>query len=578
MTEGRQGRWSALAELIRPHRVRLIGFGLVSAISGLLEATFLVLATSGAVALASGAETVSPVSSTELEMSTVLALSVTAVVGRLLLAILGISMSTGITAAIVTDLRGRLGRGFLHATWEVQQSEPAGQLQHLLVTHTHTVTHTVTAVATSVTAAVSLIALMAAAIVVNAVASSLILVTLAVIGLVLRPLRKSIHRVSDEATGRELKFAHDVSDLSKVGLEIQTFGVRREVVKHVSNLIDTNRRVLQRVDLLKQMNAPLYISLAYMAIVVALVAVAALDPDDLDSLGAVMLVMLRSMHYGHQLQITSSVVAEVAPVVSTIGEAVERFEFSAASDVDTEAVDRFDILELDGIQFSYDGLIWAIRDVDLTIRRGEVIGIVGPSGGGKTTLVQLMLGVREPTSGEVRVNGHPMTSLDRTTWTNLSALVPQTAHIISGSLADNVRFFREFDDETVASAIEAAGLTADLENLPKGSDTMVGSRGIQLSGGQAQRLAIARALVSDPSFIVLDEPTASLDSKSELRVRETLARLGEDATVIIVAHRMSTLEECDRIMVVEHGRVTAFGSRDDVLEQDNFFRSTLHPR
>jgi ABC-type multidrug transport system fused ATPase/permease subunit len=189
-----------------------------------------------------------------------------------------------------------------------------------------------------------------------------------------------------------------------------------------------------------------------------------------------------------------------------------------------------------------------------------------------------MLGVREPTSGEVRVNGHPMTSLDRTTWTNLSALVPQTAHIISGSLADNVRFFREFDDETVASAIEAAGLTADLENLPKGSDTMVGSRGIQLSGGQAQRLAIARALVSDPSFIVLDEPTASLDSKSELRVRETLARLGEDATVIIVAHRMSTLEECDRIMVVEHGRVTAFGSRDDVLEQDNFFRSTLHPR
>jgi ABC-type multidrug transport system fused ATPase/permease subunit len=107
---------------------------------------------------------------------------------------------------------------------------------------------------------------------------------------------------------------------------------------------------------------------------------------------------------------------------------------------------------------------------------------------------------------------------------------------------------------------------------------MVGSRGIQLSGGQAQRLAIARALVSDPSFIVLDEPTASLDSKSELRVRETLARLGEDATVIIVAHRMSTLEECDRIMVVEHGRVTAFGSRDDVLEQDNFFRSTLHPR
>ena len=171
-----------------------------------------------------------------------------------------------------------------------------------------------------------------------------------------------------------------------------------------------------------------------------------------------------------------------------------------------------------------------------------------------------------------------MDALDREAWTDLSALVPQTAHLVSGTLADNVRFFRELDDATVVRSIEAAGLTADLEDLPQGMGTLVGSRGIQLSGGQAQRLAIARALASDPSLIVLDEPTASLDSESELRVRQTLASMGEGTTVVIVAHRMSTLEECDRIMVVEHGRITAFGSRDEVLGQNAFFRSALGPR
>lgn len=575
MTVDGQGRWSAITALIRPHRLRLIGFGVVSAAGGLLEAAFLVLATNGAVALAEGAETVSPIGPIELTLPAVLATSLTAVLARLVLAVFGISLSTGVTAAVVTSLRRQLGRGFLGSTWAVQQSEPAGQLQHLLVTHTHAVTHAINAVATSVTAAVSLLALMAVAIAVNPAASGLILVTLAVIGAALQPLRRSIHQVSDEATRRELGFAHDVSDLSQVGLEIQTFGVRREVTAHMEHLIDTNRRILRRIDFLKQMNAPLYISLAYLAIVLAMVTVAVIDPGDLGSLSAVMLVMLRSMHYGHQLQITTSVVAEVAPVVSTVGTAIERFETSVSARTGDVAIDRFDSLDLEAVRFTFEGSTEVLRGIDLSIRRGEVVGIVGPSGGGKSTLAQLVLGIREPTSGEVLVNGRPVSSLDQEEWSRVSALVPQAAHIISGTVADNVRFFRKMDGEDVARAIDAAGLTGEVADLSEGLETFIGSRGIQLSGGQAQRLTIARALAADPDLIVLDEPTASLDGESERRVRQTLSCLPDETTMIIIAHRMSTLEECDRIMVVEGGRITAQGAREDVIEQSAFFRSAL---
>ena len=173
------------------------------------------------------------------------------------------------------------------------------------------------------------------------------------------------------------------------------------------------------------------------------------------------------------------------------------------------------------------------------------------------------------------MNGRPVSSLDQEEWSRVSALVPQAAHIISGTVADNVRFFRKMDGEDVARAIDAAGLTGEVADLSEGLETFIGSRGIQLSGGQAQRLTIARALAADPDLIVLDEPTASLDGESERRVRQTLSCLPDETTMIIIAHRMSTLEECDRIMVVEGGRITAQGAREDVIEQSAFFRSAL---
>jgi ABC-type multidrug transport system fused ATPase/permease subunit len=214
--------------------------------------------------------------------------------------------------------------------------------------------------------------------------------------------------------------------------------------------------------------------------------------------------------------------------------------------------------------------------VCFSIRRGEIIGIIGPSGAGKSTLVQLLLGLREPTSGSVFVNGVPLTDVDRSSWTRLVSFVPQDAHLSTGTVAANIRFFR--DDIEVADiqgALDRANLSSDVDKLADGWKTHLGERGLQLSGGQRQRMSIARALAGKPQLLILDEPTSSLDVWSESMIRSTVAGLKGDVTVIVIAHRLSTLDMCDRLMVIEGGHLTAFDSPERLRGDSDFYRNAL---
>jgi len=221
-------------------------------------------------------------------------------------------------------------------------------------------------------------------------------------------------------------------------------------------------------------------------------------------------------------------------------------------------VTSFDTIELVDVGYSYDDRIPAIRDVNLTIRRGEVLGIVGPSGSGKSTLLQVLLRLRLPGSGEVLVDGVDYATIDRTSWSHLVAVVPQEPQLIEASIADNIAFLRpEVTRDDVERAAEAAHVAAEVRELPDGFDTMLGPRGTGLSGGQKQRVAFARALAGTPQLLILDEPTSALDSESERRIRETISELEGRVTLVIVAHRLSTLDVCDRVITIADGTIEA---------------------
>ena len=215
-----------------------------------------------------------------------------------------------------------------------------------------------------------------------------------------------------------------------------------------------------------------------------------------------------------------------------------------------------------------------LRDINLRVMQGERIVIAGPSGSGKSTLTELVLRLDRPTTGEYRVNGQATWDFDEASWARQVVLVPQFSHLIAGSVEDNIRFLREgITREAVEDAARRSHLTDEINELDEGFETMIGERGYRgISGGQRQRMSIARAVVLPPSLIVLDEPTSALDHQAEDVIVETIERLREHACVIVVAHRLSTLRHCDRVLVLRDGKREAYCTLDELADSSEFFR------
>ena len=226
-------------------------------------------------------------------------------------------------------------------------------------------------------------------------------------------------------------------------------------------------------------------------------------------------------------------------------------------------------LELHDVSFQYPTAARAsLQNVSLVVRRGEAVGFVGPSGAGKSTLVDVILGLFAPTAGEVRVDGHNIQENLRN-WQNQIGYVPQSIYLTDDTLRRNVAFGlsdENIDDKLVAEAIRLAQLDAFVDSLPDRLETVVGERGVRLSGGQRQRIGIARALYHNPSVLVLDEATSSLDTPTEHGVMQAVQALQGTKTVIIVAHRLSTVEYCDRLYRIEDSRITEEGTFAEVVK------------
>ena len=214
----------------------------------------------------------------------------------------------------------------------------------------------------------------------------------------------------------------------------------------------------------------------------------------------------------------------------------------------------------------------ALDRVSLRIERGERIALLGPSGAGKTSLVDVLLGLQTPDSGTVVIDGQPFTNERRQGWRRLVAYVPQDTFIIDDTLRNNIRLGAHIDDvgdERLWAAISGAGLDDLVESLPDGLDSRLGDRGQLLSGGQRQRVGLARALYRTAALIVMDEATSALDNETQHLVTETVASLPDDVTVVLIAHRLNATTGCDRAVVLEAGRIVRDGDRDHVLEDSS---------
>ncbi|MBI4716252.1 MAG: ABC transporter ATP-binding protein [Planctomycetes bacterium] len=230
-------------------------------------------------------------------------------------------------------------------------------------------------------------------------------------------------------------------------------------------------------------------------------------------------------------------------------------------------------LRFDHVSFEYRPGLPVLREVDLTVPAGSTIALVGPSGGGKTTLTDLVARFHDPTAGAVLVNGIDLRKLRLASYRQRLAVVPQEVFLFDGTVADNIAYGRRSASrDAIASAARKANAHEFIQRLPEGYDTVIGERGVKLSGGQRQRLSIARAILADPEILIMDEATSNLDTESEQLIQASLANLLGTRTTFVIAHRLSTITHADIIVVLNHGRVEQMGTHVQLMSVDGLYR------
>jgi len=236
-------------------------------------------------------------------------------------------------------------------------------------------------------------------------------------------------------------------------------------------------------------------------------------------------------------------------------------------------------IEFRNVSFSYDAHNPVLEEITFRVSRGERVAIVGPSGVGKTTLVSLLLRFYRPTSGEICFDSIPAADIEVSALRRRIGYVSQGTLLLSGSVADNLRYGNpEAGDEEIIRAAEAANIHSFILSLPEGYDTEIGQNGITLSEGQRQRLSIARALVKHPDVLILDEPTSALDNLTERSIFHSLPFMVRNKTLFVVAHRLSTIEDSDRILLLNDCRLVAVGTHQSLLETNDYYRSLYGQR
>ena len=229
------------------------------------------------------------------------------------------------------------------------------------------------------------------------------------------------------------------------------------------------------------------------------------------------------------------------------------------------------------VHFSYEEQRTALAGIEFSVRAGERVALVGPSGGGKSTVVNMLLGFIRPGKGNVRVNGLDLNRLDREQWRKRLAWVPQNPRLFHGSIRDNVCLgLSEVPEQAIWTAARAARADGFIRHLPEGLDTLVGEGRRGLSGGEVQRLALTRAFLRDAQLVILDEPTANLDRKSERYIQLAIDELAKHRTLIIVAHRLATVRKADRILVLDRGLIVEDGSHERLLGAGGLYSSLIN--
>jgi len=563
-----------IGRLLSSHRFSSLLQGLASVMGGLLEAVILTLiAQVGLEAVGGQAASGLPLIGS-VGVATALLLLPCLVVLRLALGVVTPWISAAISTSIAFKTRLRLLRAYTNTSFLRQQEVSEGQLQQLMITYPLQVGATVGNLLNQLSNLIIMLAMLVLAFSTDPVISSGLVVTLVLFSILFIPLRRVIRGLSQDLIRRQENSAMAVDELAILRYEARAFGVGRRLADRVETDFGAEAKTRQRTAWLKGLVSPFYVALTYGAISLGLLIGRGVGSVEFAGLGPVLLIILRSLSYGQGIQQASATFAAFGPLLDRVAAAVRRF--GEHDDVSEGAsLGPIELIELQSATFRYEGAGHdSVTEISVALRGGDRVGVIGPSGSGKTTLTRLVLGLLRPSGGDVVVNGTSLRSVDEASFRSQVAVVPQSARLLRGTISANVAFFRDgLTAAQVTDALNSADLGSDLEKMPEGAETVLGPARAGLSGGQAQRVTVARALAGRPRLIVMDEPTSAIDGESEKQISEAFEQLDGDSILIVVSHRLSVLQGCNKVIVLEDGRVTSCGTWDEVASSSTYVKS-----
>jgi ATP-binding cassette, subfamily B, bacterial len=476
-----------------------------------------------------------------------------------------------IAANVQGNLRTTLFDAFTRASWSVQSKDREGQLQETTTSQVMSATMGAMQATILITSTFTFLVLLASAIALNPLAAVIVAsASVALFGL-LRPLRARGVTNSRALSAAQVEYAGGVAESIRLAEETHVFGVVSAQRARIAGLVANSERFYYRTQLLQRFVGNFYQSLIYLLLVGGVAGLTLAGRSHAGSLAGVVLVLLRAGTAGQLVQGAYQGLSQSLPFIERTQEAVKRYNDSAP-DYGERPLERVADVAFNHVTFGYSPDRPVLSDISFGVAGGEVIGIIGPSGAGKSTLVQLLLQLRRPDAGQYLVNGVAAEEFAREAWYRRVSYVPQEPRLLHASVADNIRFFRDIGDEAVQRAAKLARIHDDVVGWAQGYDTIVGPRADAVSGGQQQRICLARALAARPEVLVLDEPTSALDPHSETLIGESLTALKSELTLFIIAHRMSTLDICDRVMVIVEGRLVAFDTKALLQNENTYYR------